>query len=308
MQNSGLSNAIDPLVSLADRSVFGTPMVLLIGWRGQPGVKDEVHHEMQGKITTALLSDLEIPFKILSKDPLEAEEQISQMTSAASELSRPHAILLEKDTIEEYLDYEPEYEADSLSRELALQVVLGTADEDTCVITGIGKVSREIFENRSARGHGHEQDLMVVGGMGHASSIALGIAMQKPERRVFCLEGDGSVLMHLGALASIGSLAPPNLYHVVFNNGLHDSVGGVKTAAPEIDLQAIALACGYKWGQSVSDAASVEKAIGEMQGLKGPGLLEVKIQGGARSNLTRPTITPAQNKTDVMTFLQSEYG
>jgi len=303
MQNSGLGNAIDPLVSLADRSVFGTPMVLLIGWRGQPGEKDEPHHEKQGIITPDLLRDLEIPFDILSTDPSEAEKQISQTARSATELSRPHAILLEQHSLAEYSDYDLRGNVHLLSRETALGTVLGSVNEEAVVLTGIGKISRELFEYRSDSDQDLKQDLMVVGGMGHASSIALGIAIQKPERKVFCLEGDGSVLMHLGAIASIGSLAPENFYHVVFNNGLHDSVGGVKTAAQDADIPAIARACGYKSAQSVHDAKSLVKGINEMQEVGGPALLEIKISKGARLNLTRPTITPAQNKADMMTFL-----
>lgn len=303
MQNSGLSNAIDPLASLADKSVFSTPMVLLIGWRGQPGVKDEPHHEKQGIITPDLLRDLEIPFDILSTDPSEAEKQISQTARSATELSRPHAILLEQHSIAEYSDDDAGGNNHLLSREVALGTVLDSVNEKAVVVAGIGKISRELFEHRLDSDHDLKQDLMVVGGMGHASSIALGIALQKPERKVFCLEGDGSALMHLGAIASIGSLAPENFYHVVFNNGLHDSVGGVKTAAQDTDIAAIARACGYKGAQSVCDAESLVKGIDEMQEAEGPALLEIKISKGARPNLTRPTITPAQNKTDMITFL-----
>lgn len=304
MQNSGLSNAIDPLASLADRSVFSIPMVLLIGWRGQPGVKDEPHHEKQGKITPDLLRNLEIPFDILSTDPSEAEKQISQTARNAADLSRPHAILLEQHSIAEYSDYDVGDNKQLQSREAALRTVLGLVNEQAIVVAGIGKLSRELFEHRLENGQNLKKDLMVVGGMGHASSIASGIALQKPERKIFCLEGDGSMLMHLGVIANIGSLAPANFYHVIFNNRSHDSIGGVRTAAQDADIPAIAGACGYKSTQSVCDAESLIRGVNDMQEVEGPALLEIKISKRARPNLTRPTITPAQNKTEMMKFLK----
>jgi len=303
MQNSGLSNAMDPLASLADKSVFNTPMLLLIGWRGQPGIKDEPHHERQGAITPDLLKSLEIPFEILSNEPSEAERQIRDTVLNAGEQSRPYALLLEQGALAEYSKSKQEYDRFSLSREEALGVVLDFVNESSVIVTGIGKISRELFEYREHKNQGHVQDLMVVGGMGHASSIALGIAQQKPEKKVFCLEGDGSVLMHLGALPSIGSLTPANFYHIVFNNGSHDSVGGLPTSGQHADITAIARACGYGRAESVSEAQSVTTALDEMQQGKGPALLEINIRKGARPNLTRPTISPAQDKADLMTFL-----
>jgi phosphonopyruvate decarboxylase len=303
MQNSGLSNAMDPLTSLADKSVFNTPMLLIVGWRGKPGVKDEPHHEKQGVITPELLRILEIPFEVLSTEPSEAVRQIREIVKKTREQSRPYALLIEQGAIAEYTKSETERNRYSLSREEALGAVLDSMDEKAVIVTGIGKISRELFEYRKNKNQSHGQDLMVVGGMGHASSIALGIAQQKPEKKVFCLEGDGATLMHLGALPSIGSLAPANFYHIVFNNGSHDSVGGPPTASENADFAAIARACGYSKAISVSEAQSVTSAVDEMKEDDGPTLLEIKINKGARLNLTRPTISPAQNKIDLMTFL-----
>lgn len=304
MQNSGLSNAIDPLASLADRAVLSTPMLLLVGWRGQPGRNDETHHTRQGEITPDLLRNLQIPFDTLLRDPLEASQQVSEMIKNAGDQNRPQALLIEQGSFAEYSSVAVELGSYSMSREEAVATVEGALDENAIVVSGIGKLSRELFEYREKQGQDHSKDLLIVGGMGHASSIALGIAQQKPEKKVFCLDGDGSTLMHLGALATIGNLSPTNFYHIVFNNGSHDSVGGQPTTARNIDLSAIAHACGYKYVSSQSEAGLVSSEVVEMQRDVGPAFLEVKIHPGARSNLSRPTVQPSSNKEAFMSFLE----
>ena len=254
MQNSGLNNAIDPLASLADRSVLSTPMLLLVGWRGQPGKDDEPHHTRQGAITPELLRSLEIPFGILSRDPTEANQQVSEMVKNAGDQSRPHALLIEQDSFAEYSPAVINPSSYSMSREEAVVNIIEALDENAVIVSGIGKLSRELFEHRQKQDQDHSKDLLVVGGMGHASSIALGVAQQRPEKKVFCLDGDGSTLMHLGAIATIGNLSPANFYHIVFNNGSHDSVGGQPTTSSVIDLPAVALACGYRYAATQSEA------------------------------------------------------
>jgi phosphonopyruvate decarboxylase len=304
MQNSGLSNAIDPLASLADRAVLSTPMLLLIGWRGQPGKNDEPHHTRQGEATPELLRSLEIPFDTLSRETAEATRQVNEMVKNAGDRNIPHALLIEQGSFAEYTSEVVQLGDYPMSREEAVATVVGTLDENALVVAGIGKLSRELFEHRNKRTQSHSRDLLVVGGMGHASSIALGIAQQRPERKVFCLDGDGSTLMHLGALATIGNLSPANFYHIVFNNDSHDSVGGQSTSAPNIDLPAIARACGYKYVASHSEAGQVSSMVAGMQQAFGPAFLEVKIHPGARSDLSRPTIQPTSNKEAFMSFLE----
>lgn len=304
MQNSGLSNAIDPLASLADRTVLSTPMLLLIGWRGQPGIDDEPHHTRQGEITPDLLRNLQIPFDTLLRDPAKASQQVSEMIKNAGAQNRPHALLIEQGSFAEYSSEAEQFSNNPMSREEAVSIVVEALEEDAIVVAGIGKLSREIFEKRQRDGQGHDRDLLVVGGMGHASSIALGIAQQRPEKKVFCLDGDGSTLMHLGALATIGNLSPANFYHVVFNNGSHDSVGGQPTTARTIDLAAIARACGYRYASTQSEAGLVSSEVIEMQRDIGPAFMEVKIHRGARSELTRPSIQPVNNKVAFMSSLE----
>lgn len=304
MQNSGLSNAMDPLTSLADRSVLSTPMLLLVGWRGQPGRQDESHHTRQGLITPDLLHSLEIPFDTLSRDPSEANQQVSEMIKNAGDQIRPHALLIEQSSFAEYSSDIAPFGNYPMSREEAVGTVVDALDETTIVVASIGKLSRELFEYRQKNEQDPSKDLLVVGGMGHASSIALGIAQQKPEKKIFCFDGDGSVLMHLGALATIGNLGPGNFYHVVFNNGVHDSVGGQPITARNVDLPAIARACGYRYATAQNESQLVTKEVVKIQQDVGPALLEVKVQPGARTNLTRPTIRPKENKELLMSFLE----
>lgn len=306
MQNSGLSNAIDPLASLADRSVLSTPMLLLVGWRGQPGRNDESHHARQGAITTDLLRSLGIPFDTLSRNASEANEQVTEMIKNAAKHSRPHALLVEQNGLAEYSNDAVLHENHPMSREEAIATVVNALDETTIVVASIGKLSRELFEHRQKEKQDHSKDLLVVGGMGHASSLALGIAQQIPEIKVFCLDGDGSVLMHLGALATIGNLSPGNFYHIVLNNGVHDSVGGQPTTARNVDLPAIARACGYRNAATQKEPEIVAGEIIKMQQDVGPALLEVKVRPGARPNLTRPSINPANNKESLMASLRKD--
>lgn len=304
MQNSGLSNAIDPLASLADPTVFGIPMILLISWRGQPGKKDEPQHEKQGAITTKLLETLGIPYKVLSTNPQKAKTQIKAAARNSKTQKRPYALLLEDGTL---ADYRFEINSDYLlSREQAIEIVINNLDKTDVVVSNIGKTSRELFEYREKKQEGHNNDLLVVGGMGHASSIASAIAQQKSDRSIYCLDGDGSVLMHMGSLANIGTSGLTNFKHLVFNNGVHDSVGGQPTVGLKIDLTAVAKACGYKHIKVVNQPDEFKKALKQIKTAKGPAFLEIRVHTGARSDLTRPTIHPTNNKEDFMSFLSSD--
>lgn len=303
MQNSGLSNAIDPLASLADKEVFSIPMLLLIGWRGQPGSNDEIHHTRQGKITTEILTNLEIPFEVLSRRIDDAKHQINKQLNLARESNHPHAILIEQSTFTQEKQTES-LDENSMNREAALVATLSGISFDSIVVSGIGKVSRELYELRGVDPMRLKQDVMVVGGMGHASMVAAGIAKNKPEKKIFCIEGDGSVLMHLGALATIGNLHPKNFYHIVFNNAAHDSVGGLPTTAKDAVLADIAKTCGYNQSLTVDTKKGLEESLFMIQRASGPSLLEIKIRRGARSNLGRPKLQPIDNKKLFMTNLE----
>ena len=246
MQNSGEGNIINPLASLTDKEVYNIPVLLLIGWRGRPGVHDEPQHVKQGKVTTGLLNVMGINYEVLNKEEEKAEKQILKAIDAVNNKHEVFALVIEKDTFDTYKLQNVEKNDLTLSREEAIQTVAAAMDGRDAVVSTTGMISRELFEYRAAMGQGHERDFLTVGSMGHASQIALGIALEKPDRRIWCFDGDGATVMHMGSMAIVADKAPKNFVHVVFNNGAHDSVGGQPTVGLKINLPAIALAAGYK--------------------------------------------------------------
>ena len=306
MQNSGEGNIINPLASLTDPEVYNIPVLLLIGWRGRPGVHDEPQHVKQGKVTTGLLNTMGINFDVLSKDEDKAEKQIAKAVEALNR-KEVYALVIEKDTFDAYTLQNLEKNDLSMSREEAIQTVAAALGEKDCIVSTTGMISRELFEYRAAMNQGHERDFLTVGSMGHASQIALGIAMAKPDRKVWCFDGDGAAIMHMGSMAIVANKAPKNYVHVVFNNGAHDSVGGQPTVGLKIDLPAVAKAVGYKAAISVASKEELEKELStlnsQLSTLGGPILIEVKVKKGNRKDLGRPTTTPIQNKEALMSFL-----
>lgn len=308
MQNSGLGNAVNPLLSLSDREVYNVPLLLLIGWRGEPGVKDEPQHVKQGKVTLPLLEAMNIGHAVLSREAEEASRQIETAKGYMERTGEPFALVIRKGTFESYSLKKMEATGLLLNREEAIHIVASSMDAEDVVVSTTGMISRELFEFREARQQGHHRDFLTVGSMGHASQIALGIALRKPGRKVYCFDGDGAVLMHMGSLAIIGDIRPSNYVHVVFNNGAHDSVGGQPTVALRTDLLQIARACGYRVVKSVSDAEALKSAVEELRIADGPVLLEVKVRKGARADLGRPTVSPVENKKALMAFLKQRQG
>ncbi|MDX2379664.1 MAG: phosphonopyruvate decarboxylase [Acidimicrobiia bacterium] len=298
LQNSGFGNAINPLLSLADPDVYGVPMVLLVGWRGQPGVADEPQHVKQGRIMEELLHSLEIPFAVLPPDQEDAHECMSVAVSTAIDSQGPFVVLVEKGTFEGVPASgaaSGEVEGRS-SREDALAALCEVIGPDAIVVSTTGMLSRELFELRAGSGADDSRDFLTIGGMGHASAIALGVARAERERDVWCLDGDGALLMHMGTLASIADHGPSNFYHAVFNNGVHDSVGGQPTSIGVVDVAASARAAGYTWSDGTDRLDRIEQLVTEMRSVSGPTLLEIRVRPGARTDLGRPTVTPAENR------------
>jgi len=306
MQNSGQGNAVNPLTSLADSEVYSIPMLLLIGWRGEPGVKDEPQHVKQGKITRTLLDTLNIPHEVLSDKIGEAEENLNVALRSMKERSAPYALVIRKGTFEPYTLQSKIKTSYQLNREEAVKLVVDQLDERDIVVSTTGKTSRELFEYREAIGQDHSKDFLTVGSMGHSSSIALGIALEKPNRQVYCFDGDGAVIMHMGSLAITGAQSPKNLKHIVFNNGAHDSVGGQPTVGFDINIPKIAEACGYKaaWRAETSDEITEKMKL--LKKVEGPALLEILVNKGARKDLGRPTTTPIENKETLMENLSQD--
>ncbi len=303
MQNSGEGNIINPLASLTDQEVYNIPVLLLIGWRGRPGVHDEPQHVKQGKVTTGLLNVMGVNYEVLSKEEDKAAKQIDKAAKALAN-KEVFALVIEKDTFEDYKLQNVEVNDLTMSREEAIQTVAAALGEKDCIVSTTGMISRELFEYRAAMNQGHERDFLTVGSMGHASQIALGIALAQPERRVWCFDGDGAAIMHMGSMAIVANKAPKNYVHVVFNNGAHDSVGGQPTVGLKIDLPAVAKAVGYKATYSVDSKAKLESILAKVNSFESPALLEIKVKKGNRKDLGRPTTTPIQNKEALMTFLK----
>lgn len=304
MQNSGEGNIVNPLASLTDRDVYNIPALLLIGWRGRPGLHDEPQHVRQGKVTTGLLNTLGIEYTVLSKEEEKAGKQIDAAVEYMRRTKEVYALIIEKDTFEAYTLKESGADVLTLTREEAIRMVASALDAKDVIVSTTGMISRELFEHRTAVNEGHERDFLTVGSMGHASQIALGIALEKADRRVWCFDGDGAVLMHMGGMAIVASKRPENYVHVVFNNGAHDSVGGQPTVGLDIDLCAIARAVGYKAAYSTEDRSELERLLSKVKNQPGPVLLQVCVKKGNRKDLGRPTTTPIENKEALMRFLQ----
>ena len=302
MQNSGLGNVINPLLSLNDKNVYGIPALLLIGWRGEPNKKDEPQHIKQGEVTLDLLDAIGVKYYLLNEqsDDSMAEEVIKQAIEYMEEEKEPVAIIISKGTFQKY-DGDGFSEGNiKLTRERAIEVLLNNINEDYIIVSTTGKTSRELFELREKHGESHERDFLVVGSMGHVSSIALGIALNKKDKSIYVFDGDGSFIMHMGSVAVNGQAKIENFRHIVFNNGSHESVGGQPTVGQVINITDIARACGYDVTYSVGNEEELEKAIKDIAGYKGKVLLEIKIKNGSRADLGRPTISLKKMKDDFM--------
>ena len=303
MQNSGEGNIINPAASLLNEKVYGIPVIFIIGWRGEPGVHDEPQHIYQGEVTLKLLEDMDISHAVLGKETTE-EDLNDVMADFRTKLSsgKSVAFVVRKGALqyEEKMHYQNAHE---MVREEIIKHIVEVTDEDP-IISTTGKASRELFEIRESKKQSHKYDFLTVGSMGHCSSIALGVALHKPEKKIWCIDGDGAALMHMGAMAVIGQTAPQNLIHIVINNEAHESVGGMPTAAGTIDLGGVAKACGYKYAVSVQTYDELDEALTYAKNQNVLGLIEAKCGIGARENLGRPTTKASENKKEFEANLQ----
>ena len=295
MQNSGEGNIINPVASLMNDKVYAIPCVFIIGWRGEPGVHDEPQHIYQGEVTLKLLEDMDIAAFVISKET--KEDELSEKMECFRKLlaaGKQVAFVVRKGALE--FDGKVKYEnSNSMLREDIIKHIVEYTGNDPIVST-TGKASRELFEIREARGEDHKMDFLTVGSMGHASSIALGIAFQKPDQKIWIIDGDGAALMHMGAMAVIGANAPKNIVHIVINNGAHETVGGMPTVASKIDLVTIAKGCGYPIAIKAESFEELNKALALAKERGELCLIEVSCSIGARDDLGRPTTTARENK------------
>ena len=305
LQNSGEGNIINPVASLLNQEVYAIPMIFVVGWRGEPGVHDEPQHIYQGKVTLRLLEDMEIESFVVDKNTTEADlAQAMEAFQTALAAGRQVAFVIGKGALsfDKKVPYCNEY---TMKREAVIERIVAISGTDPIVST-TGKTSRELFEIREKTAQGQGLDFLTVGSMGHSSSIALGIALKKPDATIWCIDGDGALLMHMGAMAVIGSHKPRNLIHVVINNGAHESVGGMPTVAQTLDLPAVARGCGYPYAVSVSDEAALERELLAAKRRGQLSFIEVKCAIGSRDDLGRPTTAPIENKRRVMERLREK--
>ena len=304
MQNSGEGNIINPVASLLNDKVYAIPVVFIVGWRGEPGIHDEPQHIYQGEVTVKLLEDMDIKPFIISKDTSDDEVEAA-MEEFKNILARGKdvAFVIRKGALTDAPKVEYRNDNKMIREEIIQHIVKASGDDP--IVSTTGKASRELFETRVANGQSHKYDFLTVGSMGHSSSIALGVAINKPEQRIWCVDGDGAVLMHMGSMAVMGANKPKNLIHVVINNGAHETVGGMPTVAGSIDLVAIAKACGYPNAVCVNSFEDLDRELEAAKGRNELSLIEVKCSIGARVDLGRPTTTALENKRNFMDYLKT---
>ena len=304
MQNSGEGNIINPAASLLSDKVYAIPMIFVVGWRGEPGVHDEPQHIYQGQVTVKLLEDMDIVSFVIGKETTieELQEAMARFRSVLAK-GKQVAFVVRKGALS--YDGKVVYKNDNkMLREEIIRHITAVSGEDP-IISTTGKASRELFEIREANDQSHKYDFLTVGSMGHSSSIALGIAVNKPEQKIWCVDGDGAVLMHMGAMAVMGNVKPQNLVHILINNGAHETVGGLPTVAGKVDFPALAGACGYDTAQKVDDFAALDTALKKAKAEAGLHFLEVSCAIGARDDLGRPTTTALENKENFMAYLRA---
>ena len=304
MQNSGIGNTVNPVASLLNDKVYAIPVIFTVGWRGEPGVKDEPQHIYQGEVTVKLLEDMDITTFVVGKDT-----SVSELKEAADRMAeklnvgKSVAYVIRKGALE--YDGNTVYKNDNtMLREEIIKHITAVSGDDP-IISTTGKASRELFEIREANGEPHGYDFLTVGSMGHSSSIALGVAINRPDRTVWCIDGDGAVLMHMGAMSVIGSVKPTNFIHIVINNRAHETVGGMPTALSGTDLPAVAAACGYEASLRVNDFSELDEALRAAKHSEKLTLIEVPAAIGSRADLGRPTTTALQNKLNFVENLRS---
>lgn len=300
MQNSGQGNTINPLLSLADEEVYSMPMLLIIGWRGEPNIKDEPQHIKQGKVTLSILDAVGIDYDVLESDFL---PQLRTAVQYLKQNSKPYALIVKKGLFSQYNVNKQDSHYD-LTREDALNVIISKLGEEDIIVSTTGKTSREIFEIRESKKQGHDNDFLTVGSMGHTASIAYGICLGT-SKNVYCIDGDGSFLMHMGGMAVIGSNLPSNFKYILNDNNAHESVGGQPTCSGSINIPQILLACGFKKVIVATNEGEIKNGMEEMKASYGFALI-IHTKQGSRENLGRPTTSPLQNKLALMEKLKKK--
>ncbi len=294
MQNSGIGNAVNPLLSLADEEVYSIPMLLLIGWRGEPGIKDEPQHIKQGKVTIDLLNAMNIEYLIADEN---YEKQVEYCIKYMKINKKPIALIIKKGYFNKYKSVSNNTNKLKINREEALDTIIKNIG-DSLIVSTTGKTSREIFEIRENHNMGHENDFLTVGSMGHTSSIALGMSLEI-SKNIYCIDGDGSFLMHMGGAAIAANYATNNFKYIIINNGAHESVGGQPTIAFDIDIVSILKGMGFENVYLSDNDKDIIENINLMNTSKKLSAMIINVNQGSRDDLGRPTLTPIQIKENL---------
>ena len=305
MQNSGIGNCVNPLLSLVDEEVYNIPLLMIIGMRGEVGVKDEPQHIKQGRVTSDLLKAMEIEHSFLPFEDKEAQDKIQKVIEYIKATKKPYAILVKKNTFEKYEKLNKYQNNYIMTRQEAIETIVKKTNNRDIFVSSTGYISRELYETREKLNQNHTQDFLTVGSMGHANSIALAIAQEKKDRNIYCLDGDGAILMHMGAIPVIASKKLDNFKHIILNNEAHDSVGAQPTVAKTTDFCKMALSCGYKEAYCVDNLDDLNKVLDTFTSKKGTQLLEIKVKCGAKADLSRPKEKPTENKEIFMNHLKN---
>lgn len=309
LQNSGLGNAVNPLVSLADPEVYGIPMILIVGWRGEPSIKDEPQHLVQGRITPSFIDSMNIPYFILDKNT-KPFDLTSNVVNLAKRRDGPVIILVKKNVFlkQKFPKKVLSTKINQLKREDAIKFILSNLPKNSAIFSTTGHISREVYECRLNSKQDHSSDFLTVGSMGHSSQIALGAALSQKKSTIVCLDGDGAALMHMGGLTTIGTSKAKNFVHILLNNGVHDSVGAQPTVGFDISFTKIALSSGYRsvFGP-LMDMKSIKDIFNKTENFKGPSFIEIRVKSGARSDLGRPRETPQENKLKFMRRMSKNF-
>ncbi|RIX47316.1 phosphonopyruvate decarboxylase [Paenibacillus nanensis] len=307
LQNSGLGNLVNPLLSLTDSMVYRIPALLIIGWRAEPGVSDEPQHKKQGLLTMDMLELLGIRSAILdaSTEIEEVDQLLAEAKTYMIEQQQPFALVVKKNTFEPVHSVKSGYSSLPMTREEAIELVVDSIESSAVIVSTTGKTSRELYELRKSKGMPLNRDFLTVGSMGHSSQIALGISLAKKHLPVYCIDGEGAMLMHMGALAINGDYAGENYTHIIINNGIHESVGGQPNSARSIHIADMARACGYKRVFSASTEDELKAIMAQVLNHTGACLVEVKVNAMSRKDLGRPETTPIENKIEFMNFIES---
>lgn len=300
MQNSGIGNAMNPLLSLTHDDVYGVPMILVIGWRGDPAISDHAQHKKQGELTTVLMKDMDIPYEILD-DENTVEDKFSWAVNQAKKISSPVALIVKKAILANKEKHQEYPESDLLNREEAISVVLDFFGKDAIYLATTGRATRELHEQLAIKSFGSGKEFLNVGSMGHLSSIGLGMALAKPEKKIIVFDGDAAAIMHMGSLSTIGRYKPANIYHIVLNNGVNESVGGQDSAGRTTDLTKVASACGYETAQShISNSKKIRDALKSLESAEKPKFLDIYVKQGIRKDMPKLAVNHKLLKEELM--------